>query len=262
MIKVEIIDHVGKTKCEKSLADIVYLDYLHVYEEGDAIRITLDKEKQFMVVQLDEALAPSLVFFKDKVWTYTIPVNEKLREAYSPKAFCGNMHYLSVRAATADEINSYQNLTFNPHDQKHDTGVYPHASANVETRNDSTFFARNAIDGVFANEDHGAYPYQSWGINQQEDATIMIDFGRVVEIDKIALVLRCDFPHDSYWTQVTLEDSNGNEQIIELDKVTTPQYKTLTSRKVEWVKLKELIKADDSSPFPALTQMMVYGRNL
>ncbi|GFH42962.1 hypothetical protein Hs30E_15130 [Lactococcus hodotermopsidis] len=41
----------------------------------------------------------------------------------------------------------------------------------------SLLFARNAIDGVFATLSHGVYPYQSWGINRQEDAALTIDFG-------------------------------------------------------------------------------------
>ena len=42
------------------------------------------------------------------------------------------------------------------------------------------------------------------GINQNEDAKITIDFGREVEIDKLALVLRGDYPHDSFWTQISV----------------------------------------------------------
>ncbi len=62
---------------------------------------------------------------------------------------------------------------------------------------------------MIANESHGSFPYQSWGINQQADAQITIDFGREIVTDKIALVLRGDYPHDSYWEAVTLEFSDG-----------------------------------------------------
>jgi len=86
------------------------------------------------------------------------------------------------------EIKQYRNLAFNPHDQKETSGAYPYAVANVETRNDSMFFAKNVINGICANLSHGSYPYQSWGINQQADAEITIDFGRLVEVDRVGVI--------------------------------------------------------------------------
>ena len=44
-----------------------------------------------------------------------------------------------VRKAFAEEQTSYRNWALNPHDQKDVANVYPHAYANVETRNDATF---------------------------------------------------------------------------------------------------------------------------
>lgn len=117
-----------------------------------------------------------------------------------------------VRKAYDFEINHYQNLSINPHDQKEDTYAYPHATANVETRDDVVFFAKNAIDGKYGNLSHGSYPYNSWGINQQAEATLTIEFGRVVEVDWIRLLFRADYPHDSHWKEVTLCFSNGEEK--------------------------------------------------
>jgi len=261
-IKIEVVDQNENVKMSKTIANRAYLDYLNHYQAGDKIRVTVDEPNQYLIVQLDESLNPSLVYLHDTVWEYIVPIDEKAREAYPSNVFLGDKHYLSVRLAEDNEIYSYQNLALNNHDQKQDSKAYPHAVANVETRNDSTFFARNAIDGVLANEDHGPYPYQSWGINRQADACLRVDFGRLVEIDKVALVLRGDYPHDSYWTQVTLEFSDGSTEIVSLDKKLEPQYVELTPRKIEWVELKNLIKAKDDSPFPALTQIEVYGQSL
>lgn len=58
-----------------------------------------------------------------------------------------------------------------------DVPCYPHATANVETRGESVFAAKNAIDGVRANRSHGEWPYESWGINMQDDAAMKLDFG-------------------------------------------------------------------------------------
>ena len=74
------------------------------------------------------------------------------------------------------------------------TGFYPHASANVETRGEAVFAARNAVDGVYENDAHGTWPYQSWGINRDPSAALTIEFGRSVTVDELRLTLRADFP--------------------------------------------------------------------
>ena len=64
--------------------------------------------------------------------------NENVIEARAYR-FETKKPYISVRIATKEEIKSYRNWALNPHDLQHFTGAYPHASANVETRNDATF---------------------------------------------------------------------------------------------------------------------------
>ena len=41
-----------------------------------------------------------------------------------------------------------------------------------------------------------------------------------------------------------------------------PHEFMIEKRKVSWIELCDLIKADDPSPFPALTQIEVYGNDL
>ena len=48
-------------------------------------------------------------------------------------------------------------------------------SANVETRGEAVFAARNAIDGIYENDAHGIWPYQSWGINRDPNAALTLD---------------------------------------------------------------------------------------
>lgn len=123
------------------------------------------------------------------------------------------------------------------------------------------FFAKNAIDGKYGNLSHGSYPFASWGINQQKDAALTIEFGRKVEIDWIRLLFRGDYPHDSYWTEVTLEFSDGTQQILATTNDTIFQEIKFPTKVTEFVTLKNLKKAADDSPFPALTQIEVFGRN-
>ncbi|WP_425541670.1 hypothetical protein [Alkalibacterium iburiense] len=234
-----------------------------IYEKGDYFQLDLAEENKYLFVQLNQTLAPSLIYVKDNQWRYDIPLEDNWKESIPEKSFKGKRHYISIREAKPFEIEAYQNLSLNTHDLKDETGAYPHASANVETRNDSTFFAKNAIDGVYANTSHGSYPYQSWGINQQDDAELKIDFGRTVEIDEVEVTLRADFPHDNYWIKGTIQFSDGEETTLQFIKTKDPQSFSIEKKQTEWLILKNLIKSDESSsPFPALTQLAAFGRNL
>ena len=42
-------------------------------------------------------------------------------------------------------------------------------------------------------------------------------------------------------------------------KVAEPHVFNIEKKNIRWIKLGKLIKADDPSPFPALTQIEVYG---
>jgi hypothetical protein len=129
----------------------------------------------------------------------------------------------------------------------------------VETRGEAVFAARNAIDGVRENHSHGEWPYQSWGINRQDDAAMKLDFGRKVIIDKVILYTRADFPHDNWWKEVTILFSDGTKLHWELVKSDKPHVMQFDEKEVQWIELCNMIKSDDPSPFPALTQIEVYG---
>ncbi|MBW4803743.1 DUF7402 domain-containing protein [Loigolactobacillus coryniformis] len=275
MLKIQILDQAGQVRqgkndyeefqrpLEHSGVDFCYLATQDLqYLDQDVIRVTTDRPNQYLLVKLDETMDTSLIYVPGKQWEYHIDLSQNAVDARPDKAFTSKRHYLSVRRATMAERNAYRNLALNPHDQKESTGAYPHASANVETRNDATFFACNAIDGVLASNMHGEYPYQSWGINQQADAALTIDFGRPVTLDQAALVLRADFPHDSYWSQVALHFSDGSVEVVQLEKSGEPQYFQFAKRTVTQVTVTDLKKATDDSPFPALDEIELYGVNV
>ena len=71
--------------------------------------------------------------------------------------------------------------------------------------------------------------------------------------------LRADFPHDAWWTQATVEFDDGSREVLELKKSAAPQCFAIAPRTVKSLKLFELIKAEDPSPFPALTQIEAWG---
>ncbi|WP_367277410.1 hypothetical protein [uncultured Subdoligranulum sp.] len=121
------------------------------------------------------------------------------------------------------------------------------------------FAARNAVDGVYENDSHGTWPYQSWGINRDPQAALTLDFGRPVTLDEVRLTLRADFPHDSWWTAATVRFSDGSTEVLTLEKTGEPQRFAITPRTVTGLTLCELKKADDPSPFPALTRIEAWG---
>lgn len=229
------------------------------YAEGDKITFVLDNIR-YAFVNIGEHIAESLIYAPESKFEYSIPVGEKLT-AYHPEAFKGDTHKITVRAASQDEISQYRNLALNGLDKHQEVNYYPHAYANVVTRNEACFEPRNAIDGCKDNSSHGKYPYHSWGGGLRDDLEFTLFFGREVEIDKIVLYLRADYKndHDTNWETGVFEFSDGSRLPISMIKTAAPQDYRFETKKINWVKLTE-IRRPVSSAFAALTQIEVYGR--
>ena len=135
-------------------------------------------------------------------------------------------------------MNIYRNLAENVNDQHGDVNCYPHASANVETRGEAVFAAKNAIDGVTANHSHGKWPFASWGINQRDDAQMKLEFGREIKTDRIILHTRADFPHDNWWVKATVEFSDGTSMVLDLEKTDVSQDFSFEEKTISWLVLK------------------------
>ena len=78
----------------------------------------------------------------------------------------------------------------------------------------------------------------------------------------MALTLRADFPHDAYWTAGHAVLSDGNDIAFDLRKTGDRQWIPLGNKKISWLRLERLIKSDDPSAFPALTQLELIGKDL
>lgn len=259
MLKLAVLNAEGAVCAEAGGEESISLLYQSAYHPGDAIRLETDAPGGwYAVIQLEDTMAQALVWLPGRALTYRIPEQAE-RIVFSPKAFSGEKHLIRARTATAEEIAARRNLALNCYDRHGHPGFYPHSSANVETRGEVVFASYNTIDGVYENSCHGKWPYQSWGINRDPNAALRLDFGRPVRLDELRLTLRADFPHDSWWTQATVEFSDGSREVLALSKSAVPQRFTIAPRTVEWLVLKELVKAEDESPFPALTQLEAWG---
>ncbi len=228
------------------------------YGPGDEIALSADEPGRHAVIRFDETLPPTLVYLAGPEFRFPVPFGEA-RAGYSPRAFAGTRHLVSARYATAAEISAYRNLALNPHDTSSNGAAFPHAEANAVTRGENAFAARNAVDGLTANDGHGEWPWTSWGINRDPRACLTVRFGRPVTVDRAAVYLRADFPHDAWWRSGVLLFSDGGEVPLALEKTGAAQEFAFSARKTEWVRLERLVKADDPSPFPALTQLGLYG---
>ena len=58
---------------------------------------------------------------------------------------------------------------------------------------------------------------------------------------------------------MTFTFSDGSVETVSLEKSTEPHVIPMKKSGITWLKFGQLIKADDPSPFPALTQLEVYG---
>ena len=260
MLSLKVINKNERTVAWARGEEEVNLMVAREYEEGDRILLEVSGEKEYVWVQLDDAFGKNLVYLTGN-FNYNIPFGEK-RINISPKVFSGDKHLISARRAKDFEIKSYRNLALNVNDNHENTSCFPHAYANVETKGEAVFAAKNAIDGVTANECHGEWPYDSWGINRNPNAEMTLDFGREVEVDRIIIYLRADFPHDNWWKKMTITFSDGEDMELSLKKTGSGQEFTFEKKKISWLKVSHLIQSSEPSPFPALAQIEVYGNDL
>ena len=252
------ITNSGSELLRKEGTDEVYAVYRSAYAEGDTIEISFGEEGLYWV-SVDAALFPALLWCRG---TYTLPVPfGELRMPYSPAVFTGEVHLIQVRKARDEERMNYRNLALNPCDWHGNVAMYPHTWANVETRGESVFASRNAVDGLIASDMHGCYPWSSWGINRNPDAEMTVEFGRPVDIDEIVFYNRADFPHDAWWTEAAVTLSDGSVLKASFEKKDGAQKPLRAGKKaITSLTVSHLIKADNPSPFPALVQIEVWGR--
>lgn len=257
MIHISVLDGQNTVIAEAEHGDTALLCADRGWAEGDRIEIRAEPGSHLMV-RMDVTLAEGEVYLPEGRMTWRIPQGEH-RLAYAPGAFGGGRHIVTAREMTQEERAAVRDLARNPADLRGDTDFYPHCTANVETRNESVFAARNVIDGLRFNTYHGEWPFESWGIGARTDAWCRIDFGRTIIAERMALTLRADFPHDAYWVSGHAVDSNGEEIAFDLRKTGERQWIDLGGRRIRWIRLERMVKSDDPSAFPSLRAWEVYG---
>lgn len=261
MLKIEIKDESNTTISEMSGMEEISLIHTKKYKKGDKICFTNLSVNKYLVVNIDNELPAALIYVHGNTLEFSIPFGDE-SIPYSLSSFKDSTHNISMRIAKDEEVYCYRNLAKNVMDKRGDTTFYPHATANIETRNEAVFAARNTIDGQTNTKGHGVWPYESWGTWQREDAEFNVDFGREVEVDKIALYLRADYPHDTYWDVITIVFSDGTQEDMQMIKSSDAQNIEFDKKRVSWVKLMNFKMADEPAEFAALTEIEVYGTDI
>jgi hypothetical protein len=265
-IHIEVQDQHGTRVSNSATAadsSSASLDLHRAYQPGDRILFSGPQE---MAVRMDQSLPECLIYApkpSSGKLVYEIPYGRAEQEtgsAYAPDTFSGDSHRVTVRALTGQERHGYRNLALNPCDQpRPDLAIYPHATSNSVARKLFDFEARNAIDGSTRNGHHGVWPYQSWGPELEPDAWWKVDFGRSVTVDKVRLMLRADFPHDSTWKSAGVEFSDGSRVTIQLQPTAEFQEFSFPPRRTSWLRLTNLVPADPGK-WCALIELEAWGR--
>ncbi len=235
--------------------------YCGEYAPGDKIVIN-SGGAEFLAIKLDETLEESIVFLNSSRLEFPIP-QEHEKIGYAENAFSGTNHKICVYEPDDEVIYSTRNIAQNSHDRRGQKRYFPHASANLVTREDPCFYERNAIDGVKETNGHGAFPYHSWAGGAREDLEYYLDFGREVEVEKLVFYLRADFPHDTYWKALDVEFSDGSLKTASFTKTGDGQELILPEpKKTKTIHLTNFKQAELPFSWAALIEVEVFGKHI
>ncbi|MBT3202213.1 MAG: hypothetical protein HN350_20115 [Phycisphaerales bacterium] len=261
-IKITVIDAAGKTVAESMTGK---LELTRKYVKGDRVVVTGAVN---VAVKVDEHYAEALLFAPKKVVDFPIPLwpvgKYAKKYPHPPKAFQGEKHVITARLATAAELSAYRNLAVNPMDPRGKSPAYPHASSASEWGEAAVFSAKTAIDGfVEATGDHHSWPRQSWGPylpgGKNPPQELVVDFGRPVEIDKLAVVVRFNKRQGGYWKEATVEFSDGSSVVIKPEYNGDRQEFKIKKRVVTSMKFTKLV-INKEKKYAAFVEVEAWGK--
>lgn len=225
------------------------------FQDGDYWQIT---GSAYLHVDLCDSIHAGYLYAPQKDFLFKIPLNERGR-TLPVTAFSGISHIIKIRSCAKNEWKVSRNIALNPFDNNVVYHCYPHATSNSEYGKMSVFAARNVIDGCTVNHNHGKWPFQSWGPYKSDSVWLKIDFGKMVEVDKIVIVNRAQFAdnHDSSWKNATLNYSDGTTEKITLSKTYLPQVIKVKRHKTSYIKFSDLKPYEDK--WCSWTEVEVWG---
>ena len=265
-VTIEFLQANGTASYIASGKGYALLNVPEIYAPKQGVRVTLPEGEKYVAVCLSSKLGETIVYCPDGVFEYRFPsdMGDLFPSALDDSknvVYINNV--ISARIPTDDELAEPRNLAENVYDFKSAANVFPHASTNSAADNGTAYYeARCAIDGFTANTGHGDYPVQSWGPDKATMDTneIVIDFGRTVKLDSLEILIRCDFPHDTWFTGADVTFSDGTSEHIDLWK--TEEFMTfdLSGKETTYVKLSGFTTANGE--WAAITEIRTIGTEI
>lgn len=236
------------------------------YSNGDKIKVVLPEGEKYIFFNMDSGLKEALIYVPSGVYEYNVSnsVLQNMPPTIAPnKPETVANPTVKVRIPTQEELSETRNVALNPYDTQNNANSFPHASAGNTYNNGNSpeFNPRCAIDGFTNNLGHGGYPVQSWGPDSNvpnDKLWFAIDFGREVEVSSINIIIRADFPHDTYLKGAVLEFSDGTTKDVALERTSDPQTIEIDNIKTSSLKIKDFDKAVNT--WVAFTEIEVLGR--
>lgn len=265
-VKIEFLEANGSTAAEATGRGYALLNVSETYASKQGVRITLPEGEKYVAVCLSSKLGETIIYCPDGVFEYKFPT--KMGNIY-PTALdeSKNTVYIanviSARIPTDDELMESRNLAENVYDRAENTTSYPHAATNSVADGEAAYYeARCAIDGFTANSGHGTYPVQSWGPEKSTMDTneITVNFGRTVKLDALEIIIRCDFPHDTWFTGADVTFSDGTVEHINMYKTEDAMVFELSGKETTSIKLSGFTTAGDE--WAAITEIRAIGSDV
>lgn len=156
--------------------------------------------------------------------------------------------------------NPVRNLALNPRASTFQLRCYPYATSNSHFKYLPEFSPANVMDGVVTPASPTAAA-MCWRPNKRTDLWLKIEFGRMVETERVRLYLRKLPGQRKTWTSATLEFSNTQKFPVRLTNTDTAQEFVFPKQATAWVKLTDLRET-----FPlgdnGIVEMEVYGKDV
>ncbi len=262
-VKVEFLQSNGSVSYTASGKGYAILNVPEIYAPKQGVRVTLPEGETYVAVCLSSKMGETIVYCPDGVFEYKFPsdmgdIFPSALDDSKNVVYINNV--ISARIPTDDELAEPRNLAENVYDLKSAVNVFPHASTNSVADGGAAYYeARCAIDGFTANTSHGDYPSQSWGPDKAAMDTneLVIDFGRTVKLDAVEVLIRCDFPHDTWFTGADVTFSDGTVERIALWKTEEWMRFDVDGKETTSVKLSGFTTANGE--WAAITEVRAIG---
>jgi len=265
-VKIEFMDSSKNVIGTAEGKGYALLNVEGAYETRQSVKVTLPDGQKYVAIGLNSRMGENIVYCENGVFEYTFPANmaaiyPTTLNTKTDIVYINNV--ISARIPTEDELTAQRNLAENVYDLKNSKNQYPHASTNsVADNNAAQYESRCAIDGFTANLSHGTWPVQSWGPDKatMSQNHITVDFGRNVKLDQLEIIIRCDFPHDTWFTGAEVTLSDGTKKHIDMYKTEDAMVFDMGGVTTSSIKLNGFTTA--GSEWAAITEIRAIGSDI